>query len=171
MNTPTIDEMLEIFIDKKSDSKDSEFKEKLKEMFLDDIKKEIIFLEKDRILSDTQKEKERLINDGLIERQRIIDDGNKEVEKSKAVYAIDKAQSLFRDGIIVAFIIGILVNQCTDLITPLKELISKSSKINIVIITFIIVVAMFFIINNIIKIHYFDKIKDYIFNKGNQEEM
>ncbi len=155
-NRDTLEEVI-----KNDDVIESYIKTYIKEM-----SEEILNIEKDKIINEALKEKEAIINEGKKQKQILIDEGKREVEKSKAMYAIEKAKNLFRDGILIAFIIGIFVNQFTDLITPIKGLLSKGSKTVTFIITFVIVSVLAFIIYMVVKRYYFSKVEEYIKNDG-----
>lgn len=164
MDTLIIDDILDVYTKEKKIN-DEEVKKIVKSKLFDDIKKEVKSLEGTNLIRQAEEEKKRILIEAEVEKQRIIEDGKREIEKSKAMYAIEKAKALFKEGVIVAFIVGVLVNQVTDLITPFKELLHNGGKIPVVIITVGIVIVITFLIDRMLKKYYFDKISEWISNK------
>lgn len=98
------EKIVEYYIDNNSSFNDNEDKIRLKDKFMDDIKQEVVFLERERL----QKE--------------IRDIQMKEEEKSR----LRQIKVLMYEGFFIAFLVGLIVNQATDVIN-----ITKGSKISI----------------------------------------
>ncbi|KEI87641.1 hypothetical protein N492_11880 [Clostridium botulinum B2 267] len=97
------DKIIEYYVDNNSTFSNDDDKDRLKEKFLDDIKKEIIELEKDKI-----KEEAKAIQIKAEEENRI-----------------KRVKVLMYEGFFIAFLVGLIVNQFTDIIG-----ITKGNKTN-----------------------------------------
>jgi len=84
-----------------------------------------------------------------------------ELEKAK----IDYWKTFIVDGLFLAFLLGIAVNQCTDIITWIKNLEENISG-RCILITVVIVIAVLFSILIALNYRYISKIEQFFKEKG-----
>lgn len=98
-----VDKIIEYYVDNNSTFTNEEVKNKLKEKFLDDIKNEIVELEKEKLKKEAQ----------TIQ------------IKAEEQHRIERIKVLMYEGFFIAFLVGLIVNQFTDIIG-----ITKGNKTN-----------------------------------------
>lgn len=143
-----------------------EYKRQLKQLIINKIENDVCDNKKEEIEKFSQRQKIKLIEEAEKEKKRIIEEGRREIEKSKMIQAIEKAKTLLRDGIIVAFIVGLLVNQVTELILPMKKGVSTAIGLHEIVITIGLGCLLLWAISEVIKKVYYDKVEKFISNIG-----
>ena len=128
MQTEKVDleALVEYFINgEKADIKgDSYFYKAVKERFISDIKEEIKVEYKEEMKKNAEEEREKI----------------------RLINKIKDFKALFFSGIIIAFIVGLLVNQVTDIISIFKGALNAKFLIYSVGYSFIIAVVLYLII-------------------------
>lgn len=132
-----------------------ELVEKETDLLISSMMKEVWDLNKDKITEELQKNNEK-----ILEQER--DNLKKSHEENEKIDGFKNIMALLADGIVIAFLIGIVVNQATEIILKVKEAIFKSASIPVWITTSIIIVLTVFVIIIIIVKRFMDRFGDVI---------
>ena len=95
-------------------------KESAKNNLFNDIRKEIVNLEKTKIIIEASDECEKIKKETKVECERMKQDAHIEIEKKEQERRIKEIKVLMFDGFIIAFLVGLIVNQTTDLLNVTK---------------------------------------------------
>lgn len=132
-----------------------ELVEKETDLLIGSMMKEVWDLNKDRVIEELEKNNKKVL-------QQEKDKLNKNHEENEKIDGFKNIMVLLADGIVVAFFIGIGVNQATEIISKVKEAIFKSTGIPVWFTTLSIIVLIIFVIIIIIFKRFMDKFGDVI---------
>ncbi|QEH69141.1 hypothetical protein [Cellulosilyticum sp. WCF-2] len=119
------------------------------------------------LLIKALKDEQYMLNERIITK-KIELEKQKELEQLKRVYekeckekeqlnSFDSMRKILFEGIIVAALVGLAINQATELIFDFKELINQTIKLPVWIITILIIVVIILILICIIGKYFIDK--------------
>lgn len=126
---------------------------------LDRLVNEFCEMKYDKVFSDNSQEedinelkniikirlKQNIVNEVKYEcEQEILENAKKEIKKNEQLKKINEIKTIVWSGFIVSFLVGVLVNQVTDIISFLKGIITIKSIYPTVLICLILLVICVF---------------------------
>lgn len=141
--------------DHKASEDTEELVEKATDLLISSMMKEVWDLNKDRVIEELEKNNDRILQE---EKDKL----KKNHDENEKIGGFKNIMMLLGDGIVIAFLIGIVVNQLTEIILKVKEAIYKTSGIPVWATTISIIILIVFIILIIIFKRFMDRFGDVI---------
>ena len=132
------------------------------QLIMDDLMKEIWRLNSNRITSELEEKNEKVMKEKI----KLLEQDHK---KSEQLSQFKNMMSLLVEGIIIALVVGIIVNQFTELLTEIKVGIYNAMQVEVWISTIVIIAVCLIVILFIMIKRFLDKFGE-LLNKINKDK-